>query len=126
MSRTRLTALDASFLEVESATAHMHVGWAALFAPPADGPAPSFEELRAHIAERLGRAARYRQKLAAMPFGMGDPVWIDDPNFDVEHHIRYAGSGDFEAVVDEVFSTPLDRDRPLWELWVVDGLEDGR
>lgn len=126
MSRQRLTALDASFLEVENPRAHMHVGWAALFAPPAEGAAPSFEELRAHIAARLGRAPRYRQKLGEAPLGLSDPVWIDDPHFDVERHVLRAHGRDFQQVVDEVLEVPLDRDRPLWELWIADRLDDGR
>ena len=73
VSANRLTALDASFLEVESATAHMHVGWAALFSPPRGGPAPSFEQLRSHIESRLSRAPRYRQKLAENSVGSERP-----------------------------------------------------
>jgi diacylglycerol O-acyltransferase / wax synthase len=126
MPSTRLTPLDASFLEVESPTAHMHVGWASTFAPPHERRAPSFEELRDHIESRLCRAPRYRQKLAEVPLGVSDPVWIDDPDFDVERHVRHARSSDFHEVVDEVMSRQLDRDRPLWELWVADRLGDGR
>ncbi|MFL5842795.1 MAG: wax ester/triacylglycerol synthase family O-acyltransferase [Thermoleophilaceae bacterium] len=125
MPRSRLTALDTSFLEVESPTAHMHVGWAALFAPPADRPKPVFEELREHIGARLGRAPRYRQKLAQVPLGLNDPVWVDDPDFDVARHVRRAQSRDFQAAVDEVMSEPLDRRSPLWELWLADELADG-
>jgi diacylglycerol O-acyltransferase len=126
VSRNRLTALDASFLEVESNTAHMHVGWASLFAPPEARPAPTFEELRDHIAARLGRAPRYRQKLADVPLGMSDPVWVDDPAFDVDHHVRRISVGDFQKAMDDVLSVPLRRDHPLWELWIADSLDDGR
>jgi len=126
MSHKRLTALDASFLEVESPTAHMHVGWAALFAPPDDGPAPSFEELRDHVAARLGRAPRYRQKLADVPLGMSDPVWVDDPDFDIDHHVRRVPARDFQGAIDDILSVPLDHERPLWELWIADRLDDGR
>jgi diacylglycerol O-acyltransferase / wax synthase len=126
MSRTRLTALDASFLEVESPTAHMHVGWAALFAPPTAGPAPSFDDLLDHVAARLGRAPRYRQKLAEVLGAVSEPVWVDDPDFDVERHVRRAHSRDFQELIDEVLSLPLQRDRPLWELWIADGLDGGR
>jgi diacylglycerol O-acyltransferase / wax synthase len=104
----------------------MHVGWAALFASPAKGATPSFEELRDHIAVRLGRAPRYRQKLGEVPLGLSDPVWIDDPQFDVERHVRRARGRDFQQVIDEVLEVPLDRNRPLWELWIADGLADGR
>src|SRR2546429_283610 len=83
MGSPRLTSLDASFLEVESPTAHMHVGWAAAFARPAEGRPPRFPEIRDHVETRLHRAPRYRQKLAEVPLGLSDPVWADDPDFDV-------------------------------------------
>ena len=125
MSLTRLSALDAAFLSLESVAAPMHVGWAAVFAPPAAGPRPRFEDVRAHIASRLDRAPRYRQKLAAVPLGLGDPVWVDDPAFDVADHVVCAAQGDFAALVDEVLSAPLQHDRPLWELWIAERLDDG-
>jgi WS/DGAT/MGAT family acyltransferase len=109
----RLSPLDASFLAVESPLAPMHVGWVASFDPPADGPTTA-EELIAHIAARMEHAHRYRQKLADVPLGVHDPVWVDDPDFDPARHLHVA-EGD---VVDEVLSTPLPRDRPLWEMWV--------
>jgi diacylglycerol O-acyltransferase / wax synthase len=112
----RLSALDASFLAVESPLAPMHVGWVASFDPPEEGPAPTAEELIDHIATRLQAAHRYRQKLADVPLGAHDPVWVDDPEFDPARHLHVA-EGD---IVDEVLSTPLPRDRPLWEMWVGD------
>jgi WS/DGAT/MGAT family acyltransferase len=126
MPSTRLTSLDASFLEVETPTAHMHVGWAAVFAPPAGRTRPSFTELRDHVEKRLARAPRYRQKLLGVPLGVSEPVWVDDPDFDVMQHVHRAGSGDFRSVADKVLSQPLDHDRPLWELWIADRLDDGR
>jgi WS/DGAT/MGAT family acyltransferase len=125
MSPARLSALDAAFLSLESAEAPMHVGWAAVFAPPAGGERPRFEDVLAHIASRLGRAPRYRQKLASVPFGLGDPVWVDDPAFDIVDHVRRATHGDFALLVDEVLSAPLEHDRPLWELWIAERLDDG-
>ena len=104
----------------------MHVGWAALFDPPADGPPPRFADVLAHIDGRLGRAPRYRQKLATIPLGLGDPVWVDDPDFHVGDHVLRAPRADFGRIVDEVMSSPLQHDRPLWELWIADDLEDGR
>ena len=74
MAPNRLSALDASFLDVETASAHMHVGWAAAFDPPDGRPAPSFEQLRDHIARRLQRAPRYRQRLAGVPLGLARPI----------------------------------------------------
>lgn len=126
MSPTRLSALDAAFLSLESAHAPMHVGWAALFSAPAGGPAPAFEQIRAHIESRLARAPRYRQRLAHVPLGLGDPVWVDDAAFDVCDHVRRAGHADFERLVDDVLSAPLQHGRPLWELWIADDLPDGR
>src|SRR3954454_16089029 len=125
MTDARLSSLDASFLEVESATAHMHVGWAARFLPPADGERPTFEQLRDHIASRLGRATRYRQRLARVPLGVAEPRWIDDALFDPDRHILRARSGDLSDIVDAVMSVPLERERPLWEMWIADELDGG-
>jgi diacylglycerol O-acyltransferase len=123
---TRLSPLDSSFLRVETPTAHMHVGWVALFSPPQDRPAPTFADLRDHIGSRLRRAPRYRQRLAAVPFGVHDPVWIDDEHFDLKRHVLRATSSDINKVVDRVMSTPLDPVDPLWQLWIADNLSDGR
>ncbi|MCA1682946.1 MAG: wax ester/triacylglycerol synthase family O-acyltransferase [Actinobacteria bacterium] len=127
MTRPRLSALDAAFLSLESAWAPMHVGWAATFEPPAGGRAvPAFEAVRAHIESRLGRAPRYRQKLAHVPFGLDDPVWVDDGQFDIANHVLRADHDDFGLLVDDVMSTPLAHGRPLWELWIAADLRDGR
>jgi WS/DGAT/MGAT family acyltransferase len=112
----RLSALDASFLAVEGDTTPMHVGWVATF----DGPSPGFDALFEHIAGRLEHAPRFRQRLADVPLGVHDPVWVDDPRFDPGEHLR-AASGDLDTVVDDVLSSPLARDRPLWEITIVDG-----
>ena len=126
MPTTRLSALDASFLEVESATAHMHVGWAATFAPRGDGRRPTYNELLDHIAARIGRAPRYRQRLARVPFGFHDPEWADDDAFDPADHVRASDAERLDELVADVLSRPLARDRPLWELWIADRLADGR
>ena len=103
MSNRRLTTLDASFLEVESPSAHMHVGWAALFSPPRGRRRA---ELRGAARPRRravsGRAPRYRQRLAAVPLGADDPVWVDDEDFDVDRHVRRADSSDFDELTDAV------------------------
>ncbi len=117
MTCARLSALDASFLAVETPTAHMHVGWVAVFSPDEQGWLPSFAELREHIRGRLGRAPRYRQKLATVPLGLHSPEWIDDPAFSVDRHV-YRAPGPLSVLVDEVMSMPLRRDRPLWEMWI--------
>ena len=122
----RLSALDASFLEIESSTAHMHVGWVATFLPPADGTMPTFDELRDHIASRLCRAPRYRQRLAGVPLGLNAPEWVDAENFDIADHVLHSTSRDVRELADMAFSVPLNRQRPLWELWIADELADGR
>jgi diacylglycerol O-acyltransferase / wax synthase len=122
----RLSALDASFLAVDSPSAPMHVGWVAVFDPPEGAPRPAFRELFAHIAGRLERAPRYRQKLAGVPLGLHEPVWVDDPRFDAAEHLLPADGTDLDALVDTILSSPLDRDRPLWQIWIADGLPDGR
>jgi diacylglycerol O-acyltransferase / wax synthase len=126
MPPERLSALDASFLAVEGPSAHMHVGWAATFVPPADRPRPDFDTLFAHIAGRLGRAPRYRQRLAPDALGLNAPLWIDAEHFDPAEHIHRSAAEDLAQLADAVLSEPLRRDRPLWEFWIADRLSDGR
>jgi diacylglycerol O-acyltransferase / wax synthase len=122
----RLSALDASFLAVEGPDAPMHVGWVALFDPPERGRAPDFDALFEHIARRMDHAPRFRQQLAEVPLGIHDPVWVDDPDFDPRRHLLRAPDEDLDTLVDRILSSPLDRDRPLWEIWIVDSLPGGR
>jgi diacylglycerol O-acyltransferase / wax synthase len=117
MTGARLSGLDASFLAVETPTAHMHVGWVATFSPPAGERLPSFGEVRDHIARRLVRAPRWRQRLALVPLGLTAPEWVDDEAFHIDRHLYWA-PGPLAGLVDEVMSTPLRRDRPLWEMWI--------
>src|SRR5215213_455401 len=124
MPPERLSALDASFLAVEGPSAHMHVGWAATFEPPADRP--DFDTLFEHIAGRLNRAPRYRQRLAPDPLGLNAPLWVDDEDFDPAEHIHRSAAEDLAQLADAVLSEPLRRDRPLWEFWIADRLLDGR
>ena len=126
MPATRLSALDASFLAAETPTAHMHVGWAAVFDPPEHGSRPSFRELRDHLASRLDRAPRYRQRLAFVPFDLHDPIWVDDDKFDITRHVMEAPGGDIGSIAETVMSTPLERSRPMWETWIAPELDDGR
>jgi diacylglycerol O-acyltransferase / wax synthase len=121
VSTTRLSALDASFLAVESSEAPMHVGWVAAF----EGPSPGFAAVRDHLAERLQDASRYRQTLAPVPLGVHDPLWVDDPNFDIDAHVLHAEGSDLDEIVDTILSTRLPRDRPLWQIWIADGLPGG-
>jgi WS/DGAT/MGAT family acyltransferase len=104
----------------------MHVGWAAVFDPPEQGRRPTFEELRDHIESRLDRAPRYRQRLAPVPFGMHDPVWVDDDRFDAGRHLLRAPFTNLDQIVSAAMSAPLERSRPLWECWIAPELDDGR
>ncbi|MGD0385577.1 MAG: wax ester/triacylglycerol synthase family O-acyltransferase [Solirubrobacteraceae bacterium] len=123
----RLTALDASFLHQEGPESHMHIGALTTF----DGPPPQFGELLELIAGRLHLVPRYRQRLARTPFDRGRPVWIDDAAFRLEYHVRHValpspgGRDELLTLLSRIYSTQLDRRRPLWEMWFVEGLEDG-
>src|SRR3954449_3376164 len=123
----RLTALDASFLHQEGPSSHMHVGALCRF----EGPPPSFDELLDTLRMRLHLVPRYRQRLQLPPAGTGRPLWVDDSTFDLEYHVRHTalprpGSEDqLLRLAGRVFSQQLDRDRPLWEMWMVEGLADG-
>ncbi len=126
--KDRLTAIDASFLHQEKQASHMHVGALVIF----DGPAPGREDLAAHIEARLRLVPRYRQKLAFPRLEMGRPFWVDDPSFNLDYHVRHTalpkpGSDDqLRQLVGRIFSQRLDRSKPLWELWLAQGLEGGR
>jgi diacylglycerol O-acyltransferase / wax synthase len=126
MPTTRLSPLDASFLAVESRTAHMHVGWATAFKPPEDRPRPTWDDLYEHIESRLSRGRRFRQRLATVPLGLNAPLWIDDERFDAARHIVRARSSTLSEVIDDCMSRQLDRRHPLWQLCIADRLDDGR
>jgi WS/DGAT/MGAT family acyltransferase len=124
----RLSGLDTSFLHLERAGAHMHVASVSIF----EGPAPSHAEFRDHIGSRLHLVPRFRQKLRFVPFDQGRPVWVDDPHLNLEYHVRQTalpapGSDEqLRNLASRIFSQQLDRSKPLWELWLVEGLDDGR
>jgi diacylglycerol O-acyltransferase / wax synthase len=113
---------------MERAGAHMHVASTIIF----EGPAPSHEEFREHIASRLHLVPRFRQKLRFVPFAQGRPVWVDDPHLNLDYHVRQTalpapGSEEqLRNLAARIFSQQLDRTKPLWELWLVEGLRDGR
>jgi diacylglycerol O-acyltransferase / wax synthase len=124
----RLSAMDASFLLQEGANTHMHIGGVATF----DGPAPTYDEFLSHIHSRLSLVPRYRQRIANPPLRTGRPLWVDDPDFNLGYHVRHSAlpqPGSEEQLfnlVSRVFSQRLDRDRSLWEMWLIEGLADGR
>src|ERR671918_1036991 len=124
----RLSPLDASFLHLEDDVNHMHIGSVGIF----EGPPPGYDELVGTVAGRLALVPRYRQKVAMVPLSLGRPVWVDDPHFNVEYHVRHTalpepgGEPELARLVGRVMSQRLDRSKPLWEIWMAEGLEDGR
>jgi diacylglycerol O-acyltransferase / wax synthase len=124
----RLTGLDASFLALEDAGAHMHVGSCLLF----EGEAPGYEEFVAQLATRMHLVPRYRQKLAFPPLTQARPVWIDDPHFNPGYHVRHtalpepASLEQLRNLAGRVLAQRLDRGKPLWEIWLVHNVEGGR
>jgi WS/DGAT/MGAT family acyltransferase len=128
MSDDRLSGLDTSFLHLERDGAHMHVASTVIF----EGPAPAYGEFVDQLASRLHLVPRFRQKLRFVPFDLGRPVWEDDPHLNLGYHVRHTAlppPGDdaqLRIFAARVFSQRLDRSKPLWELWLVDGLQGGR
>jgi WS/DGAT/MGAT family acyltransferase len=128
----RLTALDASFLRVETPTAHMHVGWLAPLELPPGAERLDAAALIDQIASRLHLAPRFRQRLAGVPLGLAEAAWVDDADFDVRRHIRIVepaepvASGELRALTDRFMSKQLARDRPLWEILIVPRVRGAR
>jgi WS/DGAT/MGAT family acyltransferase len=132
MTGTRLTALDGSFLRVESPAAHMHVGWKGFFAPRSDGRPVTVAALRSSIDGRLRHAPRFRQRLAFPPAAIAEPVWVDDAHFDIgDHVLALAEPGEtitrarFDELADRALSQQLARGRPLWRVLLAPHLDDG-
>jgi WS/DGAT/MGAT family acyltransferase len=106
----------------------MHIASVAIF----EGPHPAFADVVAMVDRKLGLVPRYRQVVQFVPFDLGRPVWVDDPHFNIEYHLRHTalpapgGESELRKLVGRVMSQRLDRSKPLWEIWVVEGLEDDR
>lgn len=126
-----LSGLDSMFLHVESAEMPMHVGSLHVMELPEGYASDYFEDVKASVAERLHLAEVFTRKLALMPFDLSNPVWIEDEDIDLEHHVRHVtlskpGSNrQLQQLVARLHSTVMDRSRPLWELVVIDGLKSG-
>ncbi|MDQ6873819.1 MAG: wax ester/triacylglycerol synthase family O-acyltransferase [Actinomycetota bacterium] len=126
----RLNPLDVSFLYMEGPTTPMHVGGVAVFQPPAGGF--DHDKLVAIIEQRIGLVPRYRQKIKWVPGHIASPVWVDDAAFDVGYHVRRSAlprpgsDASLRELVGRLMSRRLDRSRPLWEMYLVEGLADGR
>src|SRR5258708_5167098 len=124
----RLSSLDALFLELEDRTTHMHVGAVAIF----EGPPPPYRDLLRLIEAKLDQVPRYRQRLMFVPFSQGRPVWVDESQFALEYHVRRTAlphpgdHGELKRLAGRLLSQQLDRSKPLWELWLVEGLEAGQ
>lgn len=126
----RLSALDASFLYLEGATTPMHVGAVSIFQRPGRGF--DYDGLVDLVEQRIGLVPRYRQKVRRVPGNLARPVWVDDPDFDVAYHVRRSAlpkpgsDGQLTELVARLMSRPLDHTRPLWEMYLVEGLTGGR
>ena len=126
----RLTSLDASFLYMEESTTPMHVGSVMVFQPPDEGF--DYDRLVSLISERIAFVPRYRQRVREVPGHLANPVWVDDEQFDVTYHVRRSalplpgGDAQLQEFVARIQSRPLDRRRPLWEVYLVEGLAEGR
>lgn len=124
----RLSPLDASFLHVEDSVTHMHIGSVSIM----EGPPPPYGDFRDRVAAKLPLVRRYRQVVRTVPLDLGRPVWADDPYFNVGYHLRRTalpspgGDAELRELVGRVMAQQLDRDRPLWEMWMVEGLSGGR
>src|SRR5438552_2773337 len=127
----RLTGLDAGFLYMETPNNHMHVASTAVFDPSTVPGGYSFAGVRALVENRLPLLPPFRRRLVEVPFQLHHPLWIEDPSFDLDYHLRRAalpapgGALELAEFAAAVISRPLDRSRPLWEMYVVEGLENG-
>jgi diacylglycerol O-acyltransferase / wax synthase len=132
-SARRLSALDSSFLRLESSSVHMHVGWSTVFAVPDDHDRPTLRALRERVAGRLDDLGWCRWRLQSAPLGLSEPRWVDDRDFDLTAHVTaLAEPGEpvsderFAELRDALLSEPLDRSRALWQICLIPRLEDGR
>ena len=128
MADDRMSPLDSSFLHMEDDVSHMHIGSIGIF----EGPSPGHDRVVAMVEGKLPLVPRYRQVVRTVPLDLGRPVWSDDPHFNIEYHIRHTalpapgGEGELRRLVGRVMSQRLDRGKPLWEIWVVEGFEQDR
>src|SRR5262245_10712618 len=128
----RLSGMDAFFLYAETPSMHMHVTLCAVLDPSAMPGGYSFRTVKDHIESRLHLVPPFRRRLVPVPLRLHHPLWIDDPDFDIDLHVRHAAlpapgsEHELADLVAQVSSIPLDRARPLWELWVVEGVADDR
>ncbi len=124
----RLTVLDDTFVVLERDNLPMHIGSLLIF----DGPAPEYDDLLGHMRGRLDRLPRYRQVLREVPFNLGRPTWQDDVHFSLEYHVRHTAvphpgqDEQLRALAGRLLGHRLDMHRPLWEMWLIEGLSQNR
>ena len=124
----RMTPLDATFLHVEDGIQHMHIASCGVF----EGPPPPYEDVVALVGSKLPLLPRYRQRARFVPLGLGRPVWVDDPHFHLGYHLRHTalpapgGVEELRTLMARLMAQELDRRRPLWEIWMVEGVADDR
>ena len=123
-----MSALDASFLHVEDAVSHMHIGSVGIF----EGPPPPQDAIIAAVAAKLHLVPRYRQRVRFPPLALARPIWVDDRHFHLDYHVRRTalpapgGDAELRNLVGRVMAQKLDRSKPLWEMWIAEGLDGGR
>jgi diacylglycerol O-acyltransferase / wax synthase len=123
----RMSPLDASFLHIENDANHMHIGSVGIF----EGPAPNYDDFAGLVAGKLPLVPRYRQKVRFVPLDLGRPVWVDDTHFNLGYHLRHTalpppgGDRELRNLVGRLMAQQLDRTKALWEMWMVEGLQDG-
>jgi WS/DGAT/MGAT family acyltransferase len=123
-----MSPLDSAFLRMENANTSLHIASVAIF----EGPAPTYDEMFRLLARKIGVLPRYTQRIREVPLWLGRPVWVDAPDLDLHYHLRHTvlprpgGANELRALMARLMSQQLDRSKPLWEDWLVDGLEGGR
>ena len=127
----RLSGLDASFLYLETPSSYMHVAGLMILDPSTAPVEWSFDQVRDMYAQRLHLAPPFRRRLVEVPFGLHHPLWIEDPDFDLDFHLHHiavpqpGGARHLATLAEEIVARPLDRRKPLWESWIIEGLEHG-
>ncbi len=128
----RLSGVDASFLYLETPTSHMHVAMTGIYDTSTMPNGYSFEAFKEHIRSRLHLVPPFTRRLVEVPFQLHHPVWVEDPNFDLDYHVRRiavpapGGRRELAEIAAQIASVPLDRNRPLWEAWVIEGVKHDR
>jgi diacylglycerol O-acyltransferase len=123
-----MSPLDSAFLRMETSNTSLHIASLAIF----EGPAPTYDELFEIFARKLVDLPRYRQRVREVPLWLGRPVWVEDPNLNLHYHLRHTvlprpgGDDELRTLMGRLMSSQLDRSRPLWEEWLIEGLEGGR